>query len=255
MSLKPLKKHRHRLSKSQDVSFLDQEEEVTTLSQKKLKHKKIIKKSRKKIHKAPKEEEASASLDEDEMPKATSPPDPSNVPLNLNFDPDNPENEEIPKRQRRRPFNQLEDTFILESFDGPRTKWNQIAEELGTGRTGKLVRERYYNFLDPNYDHSPWARSDLAYLCCLVKKIGTDWKTINNFFPRRTPANIKNAFTSITKSINYKRDGVVEKGEKHRERVKSVNQISQEMLETIREAVDGKMSEHPEMDFKSILFN
>ena len=168
------------------------------------------------------------------------------------------EDEFIKSRNRykkRQKFTKEEDQFILDSYKGPYTRWNEIAEQLGTGRTGKLVRERYHNFLDQNYDHSPWDREDLAYLCGLVREVGTNWKIINHFFPRRTTTNIKNAFTTASKSFKLDRSKFVSKGEKSRHKTQIESKITQEMIDEIKSKVDDRISSSQDLDFKPILFD
>ena len=209
--------------------------------------------SRSQIVSEPKETE---ETEESTLKTAQSQKEPELEPLNENSE-EEEENQKIPKKRgkRRTLFTKGEDNYIIDQYKGQFTNWNKIAEDLGTGRTGKLVRERYHNFLDKNYDHSPWDKTDLAYLCGLVKKVGTNWKIINHFFPRRTSTNIKNAFTCAAKKYKLDRSFYVSKGERSRLKAQFDGDVTEEMLLEIKTAVDEKISLHPDLDLQRILQN
>lgn len=159
---------------------------------------------------------------------------------------DVPKPEEIAKNKektKRKPFSNLEDEIILKNYNGSKTNWKEICELLDNKRTAKSCLERYKYFLDPNYDHSPWEHEDLMSLCLLVKKFGTDWLTIRQFFPRRNPANIKNAFTAFTKANHLDRTDLVEKGRSHRMEVRYSNPLSAEEIIKIKETLNAEKKE------------
>lgn len=76
--------------------------------------------------------------------------------------------------------------------------WSKISEFF-VSRTGKQIRDRYLNSLDPEINHDKFTvEEDYKILEC-YERLGTKWSLISDFFPDRTADMIKNRFYSKVK--------------------------------------------------------
>ena len=69
--------------------------------------------------------------------------------------------------------------------------WIQISHSMET-RTTKQCRERYYNFVKPDLDHSPITPAEGETIVSMVKKIGRRWAHISKRLENRSENAVKN---------------------------------------------------------------
>ena len=78
--------------------------------------------------------------------------------------------------------------------------WSDLAETI-KGRTGKQVRERWYNHLDPSVNKGPWTASEMVTLHEVHSRLGNQWSKIAETLPGRTQNHIKNRWNSIKRKM------------------------------------------------------
>ena len=66
-------------------------------------------------------------------------------------------------------------------------------------RTGKQIRDRYINVLDPLANKNKFTSEEDRILLSLYRQYGCKWATIAKFMNRRTPDMVKNRFHSCLK--------------------------------------------------------
>lgn len=84
--------------------------------------------------------------------------------------------------------------------------WKLLAEMLGT-KTGKQIRERFINKLDPRIKKEDWSDEEDRKIIELFSQIGRKWSEISKFLPGRPENKIKNRFYSFIQKnydIKYK---------------------------------------------------
>lgn len=91
-----------------------------------------------------------------------------------------------------------EDKKVKELISVYGMNWRIIAKFLPS-RTGKQIRERYLNILNPNICYRSFTKDedDLVYL--LQKKLGNKWKDFSKYFNKRSPDMIKNRYYTYVK--------------------------------------------------------
>ena len=92
-----------------------------------------------------------------------------------------------------------EDELLLSYFKKYGKKWAKIAKEIKT-RTGKQVRDRFINVLDPLLNKGPFTREEDLKIAELYVLYGTKWaKIAKECGTKRSPDLIKNRFYSRLK--------------------------------------------------------
>lgn len=91
-------------------------------------------------------------------------------------------------------FTKLEDEIIIRFVrEKGAHSWNRIIPLL-PGRTPRLVRERWVNYLSPDVNLSPFTKEEDQLLMDLVKSHGKHWKYISQSFNKRTDIALKNRY-------------------------------------------------------------
>lgn len=99
------------------------------------------------------------------------------------------------------PWTKEEDSLLTEWVEaqGP-NKWAQAASAI-KGRSGKQIRERWFNHLDPRLKHSKWTSSEDEQIFNLYQKFGSSWSKIAKGMQGRPENSIKNRFYSTLRRI------------------------------------------------------
>ena len=79
-------------------------------------------------------------------------------------------------------------------------KWSDLAMQV-PGRTGKQVRERWYNHLDSSVNKGPWTAAEMLTLHEVHSRLGNQWSKIAEHLPGRTQNHIKNRWNSIKRKM------------------------------------------------------
>ncbi len=73
--------------------------------------------------------------------------------------------------------------MIVEHVQRHGTKsWSLLAGSI-PGRTGKQMRERWHNQLDPNIRKDPWTPDEDQRLLMAYQRLGSRWAEISKLFP------------------------------------------------------------------------
>lgn len=109
-----------------------------------------------------------------------------------------PSNGKMSKRQLWTP---KEDAQVVELVREFGTKWAVVASYM-TNRTGKQVRDRYTNYLQPNIKTDVWTEEEDQLLINLYFELGKKWSMIANRIPGRTENQVKSRFyTHLKKHV------------------------------------------------------
>jgi hypothetical protein len=76
--------------------------------------------------------------------------------------------------------------------------WDLIAKNL-PGRTPRQCRERWFTYLSPDINRSPWSAEEDGLLFDLMPVHGRKWGTFVGLFCNRTQNNIKNRWNTVTR--------------------------------------------------------
>lgn len=106
-----------------------------------------------------------------------------------------------PINRYRRTWHRQEDKKILELIQEHGQNWTLISKIIGGSRTGKQIRDRYLNKLDPNIVNKAWTPQQDSYLFLLYTIYGRKWAQIAKLLPGRTEAMVKNRFSSKFKQF------------------------------------------------------
>ena len=97
-----------------------------------------------------------------------------------------------------------EDETIKKLIKKVGKNWKALSEMLGT-KTGKQIRERFINKLDPKITKQQWSDEEDRKIIELYTQIGRKWSQISKHLPGRPQNKIKNRFYSyIQKNYDIK---------------------------------------------------
>ncbi|CAD8204672.1 unnamed protein product [Paramecium pentaurelia] len=102
------------------------------------------------------------------------------------------------QQNKAKRWTQIEDQTLLRIFRQLGPCWNAIAKQM-KNKTGKQVRRRYKNFLDPNLNHGPMTELEDEMIYKEYLKHGSQWSQISEKMPGRSENMIKNRFYSFIK--------------------------------------------------------
>lgn len=94
---------------------------------------------------------------------------------------------------RRETWKGEEDSQLIELHKQYGPQWSKIAAIMGN-RTGKQVRDRYLNILNPDISHDEWTVEEEILFASLCQKFGNKWCKIAKHMPGRTGNQVKNKF-------------------------------------------------------------
>lgn len=98
-------------------------------------------------------------------------------------------------------FTKQEDSLIkhLYEIDGIKD-WKTISGMI-PNRSEKSCRDRYINYLKPNFEIKEWSKEEDEHLLELVGKYGKKWTFLSESLLGRSPAIIKQRFSQLLKKV------------------------------------------------------
>jgi myb proto-oncogene protein len=84
--------------------------------------------------------------------------------------------------------------------------WSVLSEFHITPRTGKQIRDRYVNYLDPELNRKPFSNKEDSRILELYLKFGRKWSLISKIIKTRTSEMVKNRFHSVLIKKIHKAD-------------------------------------------------
>ncbi len=115
---------------------------------------------------------------------------------------------------KKGPWTEIEDDTVRKGVKDANVdsiksiKWSDLAMKV-PGRTGKQVRERWYNHLDPAVNKGPWTEAEMRTLHRVHATFGNQWSKIAESLPGRTQNHIKNRWNSIKRKMNRVTSGKI----------------------------------------------
>ena len=104
----------------------------------------------------------------------------------------------------RKIWSSEEDETIRKMIKKVGKNWKLLSEMIGT-KTGKQIRERFINKLDPKIKREDWSDKEDIKIIELYTEIGSKWSEISKKLPGRPENKIKNRFYSyIQKNYDIK---------------------------------------------------
>lgn len=120
---------------------------------------------------------------------------------------------QAPKPQRRQGrFTPAEDKTLLALVMQYGKKWELIGSRMQ--RSTRQVRERYLNYVNPEWKRTPWTEKEDNLLRSLFPKVGPKWSVMVKYFDGRSNVSIKNRWTCLVNKQS--REGVVGNWQKER---------------------------------------
>lgn len=101
---------------------------------------------------------------------------------------------------KKGPWAPEEDEAIIELMKTYGKKWSKISKIIKS-RTGKQIRERFYNAIDQKINKEKFTNEEENILISMYSKYGPSWSLISQQLPGRTSNIIKNRFYSYIQYI------------------------------------------------------
>lgn len=95
--------------------------------------------------------------------------------------------------KKRQHWDEEEDALLLSLIDQFSFDWAAICSKM-PGRSGKQVRERYLNTLDPNINKGKWTKEEDETILQMFYQKGSKWKDISKALCNRPENMVKNRF-------------------------------------------------------------
>lgn len=106
-----------------------------------------------------------------------------------------------PSFNKNKKFSQEEDEMLKRAvFNLGAKNWRIIASFI-PGRTPRQCRDRYSNYLAPEFVHTEWKIEEDNLLAEKFMLYGPKWTYLKQFFPQRTANDIKNRFNYTVSRI------------------------------------------------------
>ncbi|CAD8177497.1 unnamed protein product [Paramecium octaurelia] len=99
------------------------------------------------------------------------------------------------ENERNQKWSKEEDEEVLRLTKNYQYNWRAIAHHI-PNRTGRQIRERFVNHLDPSIIKSPWTEEEDKWIWNMYQNIGTKWSDMSKKMPGRPENMIKNRFYS-----------------------------------------------------------
>ena len=115
--------------------------------------------------------------------------------------------------------------------------WGVISRYM-ISRTGKQIRDRYLNSLDPTVIRGKFTYEEDQFIINYYKKYGSAWAKISKLLPGRTSDTIKNRFYTCLKKQTLKSGERKDKKESEQEIIKKQTQVINSKLEAVENLVD-----------------
>jgi len=110
-------------------------------------------------------------------------------------------------------WNEDEDQEIIELVHKLGTKWSSISSKSRSGRSGKQIRDRYLNKLDPSLNKNSFSRLEDEIILKSYEELGPEWIRITKKLKGRSNVMVKNRY----KVLSSNRKKSLKKGIVHKE--------------------------------------
>ncbi|KAM3140058.1 hypothetical protein pb186bvf_007858 [Paramecium bursaria] len=98
--------------------------------------------------------------------------------------------------ERNQKWTAEEDEKVLRLSKVYKQNWKKIADQMGN-RTGRQIRERYINHLDPEINNKKWSQAEDRQIWKMYQNLGTKWSEMAKQLKGRPENMIKNRFYSF----------------------------------------------------------
>lgn len=102
--------------------------------------------------------------------------------------------------------------------------WTKISM-LMKNKSAKQCKDRWSNYLDPAYSHSPWTEEEDNLLLLMYEEMGSQWTLMSSHFEKKTPGEIRFRYLKLMRQkmkMNrnnfHKEEEIVESRKENRRR-------------------------------------